>query len=313
MKTNDSLDNSRHEGRLRRAGYQPLARYFVKFLRAYGIHGVPVAAVTPANEPDNPTTYPGLEMSAQDETEFVVRNLVPALRDAGLNTKLYLGDTGFSSTSTEYVNELVRGPAEHVVSGIAWHCYFGSPGVMGAAHWMIPKLEQIGSECSPGVAPLPMPEVVISELRNWARVVAFWNLALDPRHGPVQLPDHGCPSCTGLVNVDERSHTFTFDRSYFELGQASAFVEPGAWRIRSDHFVTYSSGGPAGGGNYVRPGLDDVAFRNPDGSEVLLAYNSASHPKQFAVEWRRYSFAYTLAPGAMVTFRWLTPAHSRPD
>ncbi len=33
-------------------------------------------------------------------------------------------------------------------------------------------------------------------------------------------------------------------------------------------------------GGYATPGLDDVAFKNPDGSKVLLAYNefATAHP-----------------------------------
>jgi glucosylceramidase len=52
------------------------------------------------------------------------------------------------------------------------------------------------------------------------------------------------------------------------------------------------------------PRLDNVAFRNPDGSRVLVVLNADSSARTFAVRERGRSFSYTLAPGAVVTFRW---------
>jgi glucosylceramidase len=144
--------------------------------------------------------------------------------------------------------------------------------------------------------------VVIGSMRNWAGTVELWNLVLDPHGGPVQAQNNGCPSCSGLVTVDERTHTATFRLNYYQLGQASAFVRPGASRVGSDHFVFYDYRRP--GANLVTPGLDDVAFINPDGSHVLLAYDNSTHAISFAVEWQGRSISYTLPSRAMVTLVW---------
>jgi glucosylceramidase len=50
--------------------------------------------------------------------------------------------------------------------------------------------------------------------------------------------------------------------------------------------------------------LDDVAFLNPDGSKVLIAYNNSTTPIAFAVESDGRYFSYTIPPQAMTTFRW---------
>lgn len=95
---------------------------------------------------------------------------------------------------------------------------------------------------------------------------------------------------------------------YYQLGQASAFVQPGAYRIASTSFVgAYGSGY---GSDYGVTTLDDVAFRNPDGSLVLIAYNGARSAQRFNVRWGTVSFAYTLPAAAMVTFTWAPPATS---
>ncbi len=305
MKANESLNNRQHTGALLPAAYAPLARYFVKFIQDFSRQGIPITAITPQNEPGNPTAYPGLELAAPSEASFATRYLRPALRAARLHTRIYGGDVALSGI--EYVKELVSGAPASALDGIAWHCYFGSPNAISGVHRMAPRLDQIGDECSPGISPLPMPEVLISQLRNWASVVAFWNLALDPHHGPVQPPNHGCPSCTGLVTVDEHTGAVSFGPAYFQIGQASAFVQPGARRIRSEHFVFYDYLPPV---RTITDGLDDVAFKNPDGSKVVVAYDNSSSPIRFGVQWQGRSFTYTLAPKAMVTFVWDRPGGS---
>jgi glucosylceramidase len=51
----------------------------------------------------------------------------------------------------------------------------------------------------------------------------------------------------------------------------------------------------------------DVAFRNPDGSTVLVAHNENDNPSTFSVTENGPSFDYTLPGGALATFVWQFP------
>jgi glucosylceramidase len=84
----------------------------------------------------------------------------------------------------------------------------------------------------------------------------------------VQPPNSGCPDCTGLVTIDEKTHGVTHNLCYYELGQVSKFVEPGAFRVGSTRFVTDYHRSPRAYG--VTAGLDNAAFVNPDGERVLM-------------------------------------------
>ena len=150
MKSNDSLDNPNAQGTLLSSDYGPLAQYFVKFIQAYESYGVPVDALTPQNEPSSgtvPTNYPGLTLPEPAEAQFIDRYLTPALRSAGLDTRIYGNDLSWDSS--DYAGSLASGPAAPDLSGIAWHCYFGSPNVMSDLHQTAPGLDQIVTECSP--------------------------------------------------------------------------------------------------------------------------------------------------------------------
>ncbi|MCA1697250.1 MAG: hypothetical protein LC749_22445, partial [Actinobacteria bacterium] len=105
--------------------------------------------------------------------------------------------------------------------------------------------------------------------------------------------------------------TVGYTRDYYQLGQASSFIRPGARRIASNTFVTYNTTALNQGPSYASAGLDDVAIANPDGSKVLLVFNNSSRSQRFAVRSRRRSFRHRLPPQAMATFIWDRRARSR--
>lgn len=298
MKTNDSFDNLNGFGSLEAWAYQPYADYIVKFIQAYAARGIPIAALTPQNEPQARSPFPGLELSPAEEANLIVQNLAPALRAADLHPAIYGGDRG---AQLHYPQTLLASPARTLLAGISWHCY-GGMDVMSTLHQEDPRIPEIVSECSPGIIPYPVSEVAIDATRNWASAVGLWNLALDPAGGPVQPPNYGCGGCTGLVTINKHTHSVALGRGYYQFGQVSKFVEPGAFRIRSDRLVSdfHSPSGAYG----VTAGLDDVAFLNPNGERVLVAYDNSPTPIQFAVQWRGRSFLYKLRPWATVTFTW---------
>jgi len=294
MKANDALDDVGYAGALPPQSFEGYADYLVAFIRAYTNAGVPIAAITPENEAHTPTLYPGMDL---DETRFITGDLAPALRAAGLATEVYgLDGSGFLYSEGMLSEPTVRDD----IAGIAWHCYAGLE-QMSEMQAIDPTASIIMSECSPGVVPYPTAETAIASLRNCARAVDLWNLALDPSGGPKQ-PVPGCTACSGLVTVDEQSADASLNLNYYQLGNVSEFVDRGARRISSDRWVSdiVNPDGSYG----VTSGLDNVALENPDGSKVLIAYDNSAQRVQFQVGWHGRAFTYTLAPGDTATFVW---------
>ncbi|MDQ6834742.1 MAG: glucosylceramidase [Actinomycetota bacterium] len=295
MKANDAFNNEFLAGTVLPRDYGALAHYFVKFIRAYTHQGVSIDAVTPMNEPRSLSPWPGAAFLPADSAPWTTRFLVPALRAAHLHTKIF----GLDDTSLADAELLLRSTARAALAGLAFHCYQGL-GSMSALHAAYPNENLIVSECSPGIIPYAPAEAAIDATRNWASAVQLWNLALDPAGGPVQAPNHGCRGCRGLVTVSETTHTARYGRSYYQLGQLSKFVAPGAVRIASARPVQ-DFAPPLRG---VTSGLDDVAFLNPDGTKVLVAYNHSSARISFALEYRHRFLSWSLPPAATVTFVW---------
>jgi glucosylceramidase len=285
-------------GTLNSGDYQVFADYLTKFVQAYDAAGVPISLITAQNEPEySPSNYPGSTFTAAQEASFIGSNLGPDLQKAGLSTKIIAYDHNWNDTSfpETVLGDSTAGP---YTAGVAWHCYAGDPSAQTTVHNAFPSKDTYFTECSGTQSSNPAntfadsldwqtENLIIGATRNWAKTVATWNMALNPSGGPSM----NCTTCTGVVTVDNSADTATYNAEYYVLGQASKFVKPGAVRVDSNTF---------GSGN-----LEDVAFRNPDGSNALIALNAdTSNAHTFNVDENGQYFTYTLPARAVATFTW---------
>jgi glucosylceramidase len=296
MKTSGSMIG----GTLTADAYGPLANYFVKYVQAYAAQGVPIDAVTPQNEPQyEPSGYPGMLFSANQEDAFVKNNLGPAFASARVGTKILIYDHNWNDQNggpATYPQVILSDPAAaQYVTGTAFHCYNGAPYTMSDVHTAYPDKGIYQTECSGGSwqgdfghsFQSQLQWYIMLGLRNWAQSAVLWNVALDEYNGPT---NGGCMTCRGLVTINQHTGNVTYTSDYYALGQVSKFVPSGAYRIGSNTF---------GWGS-----IEDVAFQNPDGSHTLVAYNNATGPLTFTVNWNGQSFTYTLPAAAAATFTW---------
>lgn len=58
------------------------------------------------------------------------------------------------------------------------------------------------------------------------------------------------------------------------------------------------------GSNSFSGGIENVAFKNPDGTKVLIALNNSQTDTQFKVRFGSQAFTYTLPAGAVATYKW---------
>lgn len=292
MKTTDSME----KGTLKSENYSVLANYFVKFIQGYETAGVPVSYISPQNEPQYAGGYPGMILSASQEAQLI-RDIGQAFKANDISTQILAWDHNWDVPS--YPEQIYSDPAVSQYSpATAWHCYGGNVTAQSQVHNDYPGKGALITECSGGTwqggdqkaFQATVNTLIINGMRNWAQGVMLWNLALDLNHGPT---NKGCLTCNGLVAIDPASGHVTYNADYYALGQASKFVQTGAYRIYSNTF---------GAGS-----VEDVAFENPDGSKVLIAYNSGNSAKTFSVADGTRSFDYTLNAGDAVTLKWSGP------
>jgi glucosylceramidase len=297
MKTNNNLIG----GSLSTSQEATFANYLVKSVQAYQAAGVPVQYLSVQNEPQfSPPGYPGMLMSASQQAA-IINNLAPKLSSAGLGTKILAWDHNWDNTT---FGQQVLAATGNNTAGTAWHCYGGAPGGQSTVRNAYPNKDIFFTECSGIESGNTFADsllwqgrnLAIGATRNWARTVTMWNMALNPSHGPVI---GSCTNCMGVVTVNGGS--ITYNAEYYVLGHLAKFVKPGAVRIDST--------------DYGQGGIENVAFRNPDGSIVLVAVNSGG-AQNFQVSYGGSSFGYNLPGGSMATFTWpggpVTPTSQPP-
>jgi glucosylceramidase len=276
--------------------FPSLAQYFVQYVQAYQLQGIPIYALAVQNEPLYSTTgYPTEYLPASDEADFIANHLGPALAGAGLGSvKVLAYDHNWDNPG--YPESVLASPAANYVAGTAFHCYAGDVSAQSQVKAAYPSKDVWFTECSGTVGSNFAGDLVwnaenllIGATRNWARSVSLWNIALDQNSGPT---NGGCLECRGVVTIDHSTTpaTITNNVEYYVLGHLGKFVVPGAKRIASNTFASGS--------------IEDVAFQNPDGSIALLVLNSGSASSQFTVSWQGQTFNYTLPGQALATFVW---------
>jgi glucosylceramidase len=270
-----------------RAAY---ADYLVRYQQAYAASGAALSSLSVVNEPLRETTsYPSMAMTASDQAEFIGDFLAPAMSSAGLATDVLIYDHNWDDIRFPQT-VLADQAAAAAASGTAFHCYAGNALAQSEMHAAAPGKSVLMTECSGGGWETSyarnlawnMRNLVVGNFRNWGEALLLWNLALDPSSGP---QNGGCQNCRGVVTVDRATAEVSYNVEFDVLGHVTKFVQPGARRISS---TAYGPGGP-----------ENVAFRNPDGSLVLIVYSDRA--SNFTVRWGADAVPYTLAAGSAAT------------
>ncbi|MEY9947573.1 ricin-type beta-trefoil lectin domain protein [Kitasatospora sp. GAS1066B] len=282
------------QGWLQSQYYAAYAQYFVKYLQAYQANGVHVDYVSAQNEPTCCSGYPSMQWNGSGLQYFIGTDLLPALHAAGLSTKVLALDWNwdqYASFAAPTVDDAtIRN--DSLFGGLAWHGYGGDVTEQTTVHNQYPTVDAFDTEHSGGtwIANQQQEDMhnIIDYTRNWGKSVVKWSLAVDQNMGP---HNGGCGTCTGLVTVhngDSRSGQVDYTVEYYDLGQLTKFVKPGAYRIDS----TANSSVP------------NVAWLNPDGSKALVAYNDSGSTQNVRVNWGGESFSYDLPAQTTATFSW---------
>ncbi|MCP3804281.1 glucosylceramidase [Allokutzneria sp. A3M-2-11 16] len=288
-------NNHMHQGWLQAKYYGAYGEYFAKYIQAYQSRGVPIDYISAQNEPTCCAGYPSMRWNTEGLVYFTKNALWPALRRAGVtNTKTLVLDWNWSDYDAWGAQQLAdpQITGDPLFGGIAWHGYGGDVAKQTEVHNRYPGVKAYGTEHSGGNWIRNQHDEdmlnVIDYTRHWARSVVKWSLALDQNQGP---HNGGCGVCTGLITVhngDGRHGQVDYTVEYYTMGHLTKFVKPGAVRIDSTDNAA----------------VRNVAWRNPDGSKVLIAHNTTSGTQNPKVGWGSQSFTYSLPAKTSATFVW---------
>lgn len=296
-------------GRLRPKYYTVYGEYFAKFIQVMADNGIPVYAVSPQNEPLNWGNSASLYMPYTDMADFVSLGLAPALKRAGLSTKIYIFDHNYNYDNMPdqrhypllaYQRMGSGFEGEELVAGACYHNYGGRlDDIKEDVVWDERQdKELIFSEASIGTwndgrnlqarLSYEMDELVISTLLNRFKASIVWNFMLDSNREPYR--PGGCSTCYGAVDLDAANPSeYTFNSHYYIMAHASDAVKPGARRVATE--------------GWWADGLSYAAFVNPDNTTAILFSNQNDRDIDARVNSGGHTYIFKVPARGVVSAR----------
>jgi glucosylceramidase len=288
MKSN----NSSIGGSLQTQYYAAYALYFRKYLEAMRDQGIDLWAITVQNEPLYGGNNPSMNMSADEQVNFINNNLGPTLKSAGLTTKILAYDHNCDMASYAVT---VCAKASQFVAGSAFHLYGGTINALTQTHdttgkdvWLTEQYTPAGSSLAADFL-WHMQNVELGTVNNWGRGAIEWNIASRTDYTP-HTPG-GCGNCQGAILVNGTNAAKAL--SYWVVAHMSKFIRPGAVRVASTSTDT---------------ALMSSAFMN-DGVATIVVLNTGAAAKTFNIAYGGSKITTTLQSHSAGTFTWDTLAN----
>ena len=299
MKSTDTLVGSVNDTNsiLMTEYYPTYANFFVRVIEAYQKEGITIDTLTVQNEPlYGTTTYPGMYMDSQSQSDFINNYLAEAFIANGIQTKVFVFDHNWSDEDyPAYVIQKLNAESTKIVGGAAFHCYFGNVTNQTTFHDSFPDWPIYLTECSGGISDTEifsnvlisdMQRLFIGAVNNWAEVSIKWNLALDQNRGP---QNNGCQQCRGIILINTTNNEVTNNVDYYTVGTFSKFVPHGSVRIQVS----------SNDDNLIATG-----FNTPDGSRVVIVLNQGNSDETISLSWNGSWVQSVIPEETVAVYKW---------
>lgn len=261
--------------------FDAYARYFRRYVEDYAKAGIPIGMVMPQNEFNSAQPFPSCCWSAEGLARFL-----PYLgREMGkVGTEVFFG-TLERGNADLFTRVLAHDDAAAVIKGIG--VQWAGKGALTTLRSRYPDLEIWGSEQECGVGTNDWHyarygwKTIKRYFESGATAWHYWNLAM-PVGG---LSGWGWPQ-NSLVEVDTQRGTYRLTHEYWLMRHIAGAVMPGAQLVPVESFLGFD---------------DQLAFRNPDGTLVLLVNNAISERQAVRLAIGKQMLELKLAPDSLNT------------
>lgn len=293
MKTNESL---LHGGELKKEYYEPYAQCFVKFIKAYAEEGVTIQAVTVQNEPEACQTWESCHFTAQQEAEFAVDYLRPALDKAGLkDVKILVWDHNKESLFDRATAVYAYPGAKEALWGTGFHWYSGNHfDTISLTRQAFPDKVVVETELCHGDSHDKTPDEramdyaveYCMDLHHGTAAVCDWNMILDiPDGGPFHCRNTG--GCYAPVYVDQESKALSKDAIFSVIEAFASKVSPGDISLATSCYDEK---------------IKTAAVQKKDGRVVLFAVNTDTRERMLNILLHGKCAPMNVAPQSLSVF-----------
>jgi glucosylceramidase len=261
------------------------ALYLEKYVQQYQAEGINVYAVHHQNEPIYETNYPSCLWSGAEMRDFIKNYLGPKFQADAVNAQIWLG-TIPDGTYNNYAGVVLPDSvANAYITGVGYQ--WGGQNAIQTTHDNYPakKLMQTETECGNHENDWTYGEYTWGLMKlyldRWANSYMQWNMVLDE----TGLSTGNWAQCSPIV-VNKSTKVVTYNSQFYAFKHFTYYVKPNAYRVYS-------------GGNYG----DKIAFKNPDGENVLVVRNNSANDLAVAINFNGRKIKPTIPAHSFNTFR----------
>lgn len=254
-----------HGGKLKKADRKLWADYICNYIKIYQNMGYNINRISIQNEPKAVQTWDSCVYSPQEEKEFLRDYLYPEMIKNGLdNIEIFIWDHN-KERAFERACAIIDEETSLMISGIAFHWYSGDHfEALRMIKERFPDKKLILSEACIEYYKYSSENYlenaqkyahdIIGNMNAGMNGFYDWNLVLDKEGGPNHVGNY-CDA-PFLYDIDQQHLITRHTVSY--ISAFSCFIKSGAHRIGVTKYTDK---------------LEVTAFRNPDGSIVLVILN----------------------------------------
>ncbi|MBJ2355209.1 glycoside hydrolase family 30 beta sandwich domain-containing protein, partial [Sphaerochaeta sp. S2] len=249
------------------------------------------------NEPNASQMWDSCLFSAEEEHDFILESLSPALRTAQLEVPPIITIWDHNRERLfERVGEVYREDISQMVGAASFHWYSGDHfEQVSLTASRYPELLLIFSEgCIEYSAFSSDAQIahakhyahqIIGDLDHGAHIWLDWNMVLDTNGGPNHVGNY----CDSPILCNLEDGTYQKRLSYYYIRHFSRSISPGAVRIAHSLYTNE---------------LEATAWKNPDNSYVVVIHNPTDETKQVHLRIDGQITSFSIEGESIMSLRW---------
>jgi len=265
MKTNLDRKNG---GSLKPEYRKRWAEYLCAYIEVFQKKGYQVCRMSIQNEPKAKQIWDSCVYSSEEEKVFLRDYLYPELQQRGLSdVEIFIWDHN-KERLFERAFEIIDENTDKMITGLAFHWYSGDHfEALDLVRDKFPDKKLILSESClefskfdatmEGINAVRLAHDMIGNLNHGMNAFYDWNILLNTQGGPNHVGNY----CDAPFLFDETTKELLPRKSLVYYWHFTHFIKPEAVRIA---YTKYTAG------------LDITAWKNPEGTLVIIILNSGS-------------------------------------
>ncbi len=267
------VDTRHAGGRLLPKYYDAYAAYLCRYIEEYKNRGYKVEMLSIQNEAKAVQTWDSCVYTAEEEKEFLVHHLKPAMVKRGHGDILVFVWDHNKERIFDRARITLSGEGGECADGAAFHWYSGDHfEMLDLFRKQFPNKKLILSEScleysildvsNPFLNAAKIAHEIIGDMKHGMEMFFDWNMLLDEKGGPNYVGNF----CHAPMMYDEKKEQLELTSLYDCFYQFSNYLEIGDVRVETSSYTK---------------DIEAVAFQGVDDTLKVIALNHSSEDKEF--------------------------------